>query len=355
MNNNFFNLLPDEQAALIKMAGDRLDMPDMIIEKDFWVCWLLEKLFALPIQMAFKGGTSLSKVFNLIKRFSEDCDVTIDYRNFQDEIDFEKISRTQLRKTSDRLKEELKNYISKTVLPYLQEQISTTFPDKSFKITLSEDGEQLRFYYPSVCINYSVTNNNKKMVTDGNYLVFGGNTYLRDHVLIEFGIRNSTEPCEKHPIIPYLSQVIKHDIDLPNPMINTLSPVRTFWEKATLIHVECHRDRMTNTPERLSRHWYDLFILNNSWVGEQALSNSEILKNVIQHKIAFFNASYANYNACLSGNFRLIPESSYLENLEKDIARMLEAGMFHESPAEFEKIIESLKNLEITINQKKWT
>ena len=79
MNNDFFDLLLEEQLAFIRMAGDRFDLPDNIIEKDFWVCWLLEKLFELPLKMAFKGGTSLSKVFNLIKRFSEDVDITIDY------------------------------------------------------------------------------------------------------------------------------------------------------------------------------------------------------------------------------------------------------------------------------------
>lgn len=355
MSNHFFNLLPDEQAALIKKAGDQLDMPDMIIEKDLWVCWLLEKLFSLPIQMAFKGGTSLSKVFNLIKRFSEDCDVTIDYRNFQEEIDLERTSRTQIKKASDRLKEQLKNYIFQTVLPYMKEQVSTAFPDKLFEFTLSDNGEELRFYYPSVCINYLVTDDNMRRVTDdGNYRVVEANRYLRDHVLIEFGIRNSTEPCEKHQIIPYLSQVINQDIELPKPMINTLSPLRTFWEKATLIHVECHRERMTKSPERLSRHWYDLCMLQNSWVGEQALLSSEILKSVIDHKKAFFNASYASYDDCLSGNFCLIPVNPYFENLEKDFTQMREAGMFHESPPAFNKIMESMEDLKKAINQKNW-
>lgn len=127
--------------------------------------------------------------------------------------------------------------------------------------------------------------------------------------------------------------------------------MRTFWEKATLIHVECHRERLLNTPERLSRHWYDLFMLNNSWVGEQALSTNEILKSVIEHKKAFFNASYANYDDCLSGKFRLIPGEPYVVNLEKDFMQMIEAGMFHEHPPKFDKITEGLKILERAINK----
>lgn len=331
MSDNFFSLSVDERSALIKKAGDQFDVPDMIIEKDLWICWLLEKICALPIQMAFKGGTSLSKVFGLIKRFSEDCDITIDYHHFKPDLDLKHSSRTQLKKVSEQLKEQLKTYISKTVLPYLREQISKTFPGKKFEITLSEDGEQLRFYYPSV--------------------ISTSHDYLRDHVFIEFGVRNSTEPCEKHPVIPYLAQVASRDLGLPRPMVDTLSPIRTFWEKATLIHVECHRDRLVKTPERLSRHWYDLFMLNNSWVGEQALSSSEILKSVIEHKKAFFNASYANYDDCLSGKLRLIPAASYLKNLRQDFAHMIEAGMFHEPPPVFDKITEALKSLERTINK----
>jgi hypothetical protein len=331
MNDKFFDLSVEEQLVLIKNTADQLDISDMIIEKDLWICWLLEKIFALPVQMAFKGGTSLSKVFGLIKRFSEDCDITIDYRNFKPELHLESLNRTQLKKVSDQLKKQLKTYIAESVLPYLQEQASQAFPKQSFKITLSEDGEQLRFYYPNI-INTS-------------------QTYLRDHVFIEFGVRNSTEPCEKHQVISYLAQNSSKELNLPKPMVNTLSPIRTFWEKATLIHVECHRERLDKSPERLSRHWYDLFMLNNSWVREKALSDSEILKSVIKHKKAFFNASYSHYDSCLSGKFRLIPESLYLEDLSQDFAKMIDAGMFHGAPPTFSQITESLRELENTFNK----
>ena len=177
--------------------------------------------------------------------------------------------------------------MSETVLPYLQNHVLNLFPNQIFEITLSDDGEQLRFYYPSI-INIS-------------------HGYLRDHVLIEFGIRNSTEPCEKHQITLYLAKDIGKNINLPTPLIDMLSPIRTFWEKVTLIHVECHRDRLVKTPERLSRHWYDLFMLNKSRVGEKALLRNDILKNILAYKKAFFNASYANYNDCWDGNLRLIP------------------------------------------------
>jgi hypothetical protein len=320
MKSNFFNLKATEQTALIKQCASKMDLSEMIIQKDLWVCWLLEKAFALPVQMAFKGGTSLSKVFGLIKRFSEDCDITIDYRNFKPELNLEHSSRTQL-------KSQLNKYISHIIFPYLQEETLKSFPNEKFEIKLSEDGEKLHFFYPSI--------------------ISGSHGYLRDHVLLEFGVRNCTVPCEKHLVKTYLAQTC--NFDFPTPMIDTLSPVRTFWEKATLIHVECHRDRLINTPGRLSRHWYDLFMLGNSWVGEKALSGNEILKSVIEHKKAFFNSAYANYDDCLSGKFRLIPETLYLETLKRDFLKMIDAGMFHETPPQFDTIIESLRALEVAI------
>jgi hypothetical protein len=333
MKNNFFHLPVAKRLALIRLAGDRLDVSDMIIEKDFWVCWLLEKLFALPIKMAFKGGTSLSKVFGLIKRFSEDIDITVDYLNFKQKLDLTCTSRAQLKKIGDQLKKQLKTYVTGTILPYFQQQIAEMDMAKSFAVTVSDDGEQLRFYYPSITSEQL--------------------DYLRDHVLLEFGVRNSTEPCEKHIITPYLTQVVDHDISLPKPMIDTLSPLRTFWEKATLIHVECHRANLTRTPERLSRHWYDLFMLYNSRVGEQALSRIDILQDVLEHKKAFFNASYANYDNCLNGKFRLTPIEQHQTSLVQDFKRMIVAGMFYgDLPPAFDNILESLKSLEKAINEK---
>lgn len=151
-------------------------------------------------------------------------------------------------------------YVSEVVLPYVQDYVTRELPQDEFELQLSDDGEQLRFYYPS--------------------LANGQAGYLRDHILIEFGIRNCTEPRAKHQITPYLEKGLNSDIDLPKPIINTLSPLRTFWEKVTLIHVECNRNRFVKSPERLSRHWYDLYMLNNSWVATQALVRNDILSTM---------------------------------------------------------------------------
>lgn len=298
MDKSFFHLPSNEKITLLTHEAEQLDLSELILEKDVWVCWLLEKIFSLPVQMAFKGGTSLSKVFNLISRFSEDCDITIDYREFNPTIDLAHISRSQLKKISEQLKKQLQSYVSTTVLPHLQECIIRELPRDSFEIQLSDDGEQLRFYYPTIANNQT--------------------NYLRDHVLIEFGMRNCTEPCEEHQITSYIETVSNVTTMFPKPIINTLSPLRTFWEKVTLIHVECNRDRFIQSPDRLSRHWYDLYMLNHSWVAAQALTHTELLRSVIEYKKAFFNAGYANYDDCLNGHCKLTPSLESLENLKKD-------------------------------------
>lgn len=332
MPNSFFNLTLEEKQFIISKAAEHMDVSEMVIEKDLWVCWLLEQLFTLPIQMVFKGGTSLSKVFNVIKRFSEDCDITIDYRDFSDkEIDLEKASRSQLKKISERLKSQLKYCVNHTVLPHLKDKLESQFPEQEFEFILSEDGEKLEFYYPSIMTDSIV--------------------YLRDHVLIEFGIRNCTEPCENHQIIPYLTHSIGSEISVPKPVINTLSPIRTFWEKVTLIHVECHRERLHQTPERLSRHWYDLYMLTHSPIGTEALKRLDILDSVLEYKRAFFNASYAHYDDCENGKVRLLPSPENLKALSKDYDQMIDADMFYQTPPVFTDIIDTLQNLESEINK----
>lgn len=330
MSKLFFDLSVEQQAALIRQAEQRLKLADSVIEKDLWVCWLLEQLFALPVPMSFKGGTSLSKAYGLIKRFSEDVDITIDYRHFNPEVDFKNITRSQLKKLSDLFKQQLQEYIQGTLLPYLKEQVLQSFSEKSIEILLSDDGEQLRFYYPTVLGNS------------------GG--YLRDHVLLEFGIRNSVEPSEQRIIFSYLADAAGSLIVLPHPKINTLSPVRTFWEKATLIHVECHRERFTQSPERLSRHWYDLHLLTLDWVGHAALEQRCILHSVLDYKRAFFNASYAHYDECLTGGFKLVPHEEGQKSLAKDYEKMISAGMFQDDPPKFSSVLKTLSDLEVSIN-----
>jgi predicted nucleotidyltransferase component of viral defense system len=279
--------------------------------------------------MAFKGGTSLSKVFNAIYRFSEDVDVTLDYRNWGKDFDpFSTNSKTQQKRRSDELKARVGQYVQEVVKPHFEIMLNQSIGDDGSIEVNGGDGEELYVHYPSVLDDRL--------------------DYITDKVFVEFGGRNITEPKETHTIKPYLSEITE-DLEFPSADVDVLSPRRTFWEKATLIHVECNRDREA-TPERISRHWYDVAMLLKDNIGKEALADIALLQDVVHFKKMFFPASYANYDACLEGGFRLVPEESSLRSLEEDYRKMISSGMFDKEPPSFEEIVQTLRVAQEIVN-----
>lgn len=333
--SEFFLLLDvREQSQIYRALAPQLSRSPAVLEKDVWVCWVLQTLFAMPgrLPMAFKGGTSLSKVFRAIARFSEDVDITLDYRGLDSALDpfAEGVSRNRLKKFSEELKSFVRDHIHGVVAPHFQERLAAEFDADTFRLEISDDGEQLRVHYPTV------------LEAPGNYM---GNS-----ILIEFGGRNITEPNEEHEVEPDIAAHVAN-LDFPRSQVSVLSLTRTFWEKATLIHVECQRGEFRANTERLSRHWYDLAMLADLTLGQAALAHRDLLTDVVKHKKVFYNASYANYDACLAGQLRLIPDKAILTPLRDDFQRMISAGMFIGEPPAFDNIIERLRTLEAFINQ----
>jgi predicted nucleotidyltransferase component of viral defense system len=276
---------------------------------------------------AFKGGTSLSKVFNAIQRFSEDIDLTVDYTAFT-LADLATLSSKVKKKLSDHLKVSLANYIRETVAPYLQHQLAT-FTSPTYRLEVNEAGDQIRMFYPSS---------------------IEAQPYLSSSVFLEFGSRNTTEPNRRFTVTPYLSEAPQlSSLTFPSAEVTVLAPERTFWEKVTLVHVECHRD-FRESAERLSRHWYDLYQLADHDIGRSALARRDLLEAVVKHKKIFFNASYANYDACLQGGVRLVPDEAQREGLARDYAKMQGAGMLYGAVPAFDDILERLTRLEAEVN-----
>ena len=273
MAEAFLSLGVRDRADILRTVAARSGRPAIILEKDIWVCWVLHALFSMPDPhpMAFKGGTSLSKVYRIIDRFSEDVDVTLDYRAFNDGFDpfADGASRNQITRFSERLKDHVVNYIRDAVAPALAAAADRLAADGRYDIRIGDDGETIRFTYPSA--------------------VEDPHDYVRSDVLLEFGGRNVIEPNEQRTIHADMADLTP-DIDYPAATVTVLSPVRTFWEKATLIHVECHRRRLANHPERLARHWFDLTRLAAHGIGRAALADRELLEDVVRHKKVFFHA-----------------------------------------------------------------
>lgn len=284
---NLLKLSPADRKDLFQITARSLSVDAAIIEKDFWVVVVLMALFgkSAPSPFIFKGGTSLSKAFQLINRFSEDIDITIDRTILGFKQSNEEIS-TLSRKSRDKLLKEMQEtscqFVSQNLRMFLQEELSK-FVTEPFEIKpVESDLQSLRFYYPTIETQ---------------------NSYVAQSVYIECGIRGCMEPSEEAHIKPYAAEFLNSE----SIQVQVLSPLRTFWEKATLLHAEFNRPSDKTTPLRLSRHFYDLYMFSNSPYWERALGNVDLLKDVIQHKNLLFPSSWSNYMAILETGIQLTP------------------------------------------------
>ncbi len=304
MPEPFLALPAAEQRDILETAALRSGRPTVILEKDVWICWALRVLFSLPDAhpMAFKGGTSLSRVFGIIDRFSEDVDISLDYRALADGFDpfAPGVSRSAIRRFGDRLRSRVADYTRSVAGPALEAATARLPMSGRLAVRIDGDGERVHVAYPSAVENPV--------------------GYLASEVLLEFGGRNVIDPNERHEIVPDLA-ALTDGLDWPAATVTVLAPARTFWEKATLIHVECHRGRLAAGPERLSRHWFDLACLARHEAGRAALADRALLADVVRHKTVFFNAGYAHYDHCLDGRFRLVPGEGGLAGLRRHAPR----------------------------------
>jgi len=334
MPESLLGLPPADQADVIRAVSAQTGRSAVVLEKDLWVCWVLRALFGMPDRkrMVFKGGTSLSKVFAAIDRFSEDIDLTIDYRDLDEDVDpfAEGLSNSQRDKIREHLGRRLAEHLQSVVAPYLRETLASQYRGEPPIVIVDEGGEKLTI---SIRSQFA-----------------GAGNYVRDGVLLEFGGRNVIEPHQQHLIRPYLFGHV-NTLELPSATIDVLAPERTFWEKATLIHAECNgRDAAIKGVDRLSRHWYDLSRLADHDIGAKALANRDLLINVVDTKKVIYRSAKAQYDDCTSGRMRLIPDGALLGALHEDYGAMIAAGMFEGLARPFDEIIARLEKLEQAIN-----
>ena len=258
----FVKLPPDVRRNILKEAEVELEPKAIILEKDVWLCWTLQTLFSMPNAhpMAFKGGTSLSKVYGAINRFSEDVDITLDYRAFDDDFDpfAEGASRTATKKFNERLRAYVLQYSTDVIVPYIDAQMKKLCSPGQYCVDVSEDGEKIWVRYPSVI--------------DDN----ADDKYLENSILVELGGRNVIDPNEWHRVRPDIAPVTVN-LNLPSCEVVVFSPQRTFWEKAVLMHVQSNRRTLKAKSYRLSRHWYDLHRIAGHESGKAAPDNRVLL------------------------------------------------------------------------------
>ena len=332
-----FLLLKDEDKnAYFEVVSNELGITPQLVEKDFWVCWILKTLFSLPASgshLTFKGGTSLSKCYNVIKRFSEDVDVSIE-RTFlisQESIEPDKKQGTkENQRRLDRLKQACQEKIADVIIPELEKKVGFALSDLwKWEIKLDSDdpdNQTILFTYPSV-------------IENGN----GG--YVQPVVKIELGARSDHWPVEVMFVKPYVSNA-SGKVAIEGAQVRVLGAERTFWEKATILHAISHGSKLR---ARMSRHYYDVGEMVGTSIYTKAIQNIDLLIKVAEHKALFFKDSKAHYGLAKPGSLRLMPLDEHLVLLNDDYRQMKE--MFFEDPPSFESVLKKLKTAEEEINR----
>lgn len=211
----------------------------------------------------------------------------------------------------------------------LNESLKQELEGETWDLNTDEDPQSLRFYYPQI-------------LPENSYM---GQDYVRRSVLLEFGVRGDIYPTEGRRLTSYIAEEFKI-FDDSSILIPCLSPLRTFWEKATLLHAEHYRPIEKPTPLRISRHYYDLSMLYKAGFADNAMKNSEILQDVIKNKTLLFPSAWANYGLIWADSLKLFPAAGRLSDLEKDYTLTKEMMLFGGAKPSFEDILRDIATLE---------
>ena len=321
-----------DREALFRNTAIKMGMTEAVIEKDFWVCWMLDYLFhqcEWKDSLAFKGGTSLSKAYNLISRFSEDIDLILDWRvlGYGIQEPWEERSNTKQDLFNKEANARAEIFLKENFLPTLICDLSKELGCKANCYIDESDGQTVKFAYP-------------KSFTDESIL---------QEIRLEIGALAAWTPAKCHKITSYAAEQYGRLFEHPSTEILTVLPERTFWEKVTILHREAFREENRKFPARYSRHYYDLYCMSYSSVKENAMKDMELLNKVVTFKAKFYRCPWARYDLAKCGSLRLIPPEYNMQALHDDYAHM-QNMLFGEKPT-FEQIIYEISKLEKELNE----
>ena len=308
-----------------------MGISEAVIEKDFWVCYMLDYLFhrcAWKDNLAFKGGTSLSKAYNLIKRFSEDIDLILDWRVLGYEIDepWEQRSNTKQDAFNKKANDRSEAFLRDVFLPAIKKDLTEelTLPIKC-EID-PHDGQTVKFTYPNSFFD----------------------TAILQEIRLEIGALAAWTPAAEQTITSYAAEYYERVFEQPSTQILTVLPERTFWEKVTILHREAFRAESSTLPSRYSRHYYDLYCMAKSPVKECALADAALLTRVVAFKDKFYRCPWARYDLAKRGTMRLMPPEYNIQKLREDYEHM-QNMIFGDKP-EFDMVLQVIEKLENEIN-----
>lgn len=329
----WINLEEKQKIQILEQAGGALALPAFVIEKDWWVCIILKAVFQSQYadSIIFKGGTSLSKVYKLIDRFSEDIDLIID-RHL---LGFEELdSKSKIKK----LRKASGGFIINEFREELILQLSNLGIDNSqYEIKYNEviddtsDPNTLEIYYNSV--------------------VPVSNAYIQQRVLLEMGARSLTEPMEKKPVLSFIDeQYAELPFSEPSFDVQVVIPTRTFIEKTLLLHEEFSKQKDKIRTDRLTRHLYDLEKMMDTEYGEAAIRDHELFETIIHHRKTITPLRGIDYTNHEKGKLSILPPAEILKNWEADYKTMQENMIVGES-LPWKKLLERIKTIQDRFNK----
>lgn len=334
MNN--FHTLSDEQKRLVLLsAEERVHLPAIAIEKDMWVTTILQILFNLDLDanILFKGGTSLSKIGNLIERFSEDIDIAIDPAKYGVSGDLTKKQLKNLRKRSSL-------YVKEMLAQALQEELDKYGLAQTLTLEVEPDGEG-DTTYPEP----------RRIFIKYQSLLEEKNNYLKNEVVLEVGARSLMEPtiaCRITSMIESSFPTIS--TSLVNPEIITAAPAKTFVEKACLLHELFSIERDTIVANRRSRHLYDLERMMDLDFAKNAIEDSALWQSVQHHRSIFTSMQNIDYTIDFRKCIVLCPPDKFLSGWEDDYKQMCET-MIYGDKLSFDKLIDRIRELEKRLHE----
>ncbi len=310
------------------------------LEKDIWVTEILRLLYEENLldghDVAFKGGTALSKCYSTIERFSEDIDLSIHWADLAESDDEAAAwaQTTKSRSQQDKFRRAQGKRLEAWANDFVQKLNGRLsgygIKGLSAEIEEGSGGEKIDVHFPHVAFQ------------DGSYQL--------EHVLLEFGGRNRGRPTVSKPVTTYLSEIdeVSKSHALPKAAVEAYHPDYIIWEKLTALHQFCTQENAPDTV-RLSRHWYDVdCILRN--LEEGTYQSAEALENVVAMKSARWATRGVSFEDILSGELVLIPPDGLLKDIKKDYDQSVSGGMFFSTPDSFTDIIERLNEQQRLIN-----
>lgn len=329
----WLNLTDQTRRNIYAETSAAIGLPDAAVEKDWWVVHTLDLVFDTSIAQhtVFKGGTSLSKAWGLIDRFSEDIDLALDRRFLGFDAEDKEMTASQVRK----LREQSFLFISEIYFPELRAKFSDAgFDDMTFQLCEIKSHDQdpliIEIYYPAV--------------TDAV-------PYLQPRVLIEVGSRSMMEPFEQRSFTSLAGEHFKGRPFADELItIPTVRPERTFLEKIFLLHEEFQQPVKKIRVERKSRHLYDLEKLMDTDFGKAALGNRELYQTIVEHRKVITPLRGINYDNHTPDKINPVPPDDIIGEWEKDYIAM-QQSMFYNPSLPFDKLIARLHELKARINQ----